>query len=264
MGQNLTIQKLTYQGKSRVQTLKNLNLFREAAFLRDATLYNKDIIGTVWSIRTTIPILAIYLFLVLPGKNIFFHTNPWLLKYTDTMYFFIIISLAVIKLNNEVLGLSTKHLKGNLTVGFLSGGILISALILLDFSIDLTSLADQELFSNTKNISYPPLTNHSLDYVVAVLVIPIIEQVFFTGIIFQSFFKKYNPIFSIYALGIIYSLAGLKLSLGAFGLGIITCLLFIYTKTIYASIIFHSSCVMGEILIKHMYPRLKTLLGFFF
>ena len=180
------------------------------------------------------------------------------------MYFFIIISLAVIKLNNEVLGLSTKHLQKGLTVGFLSGGILISALILLNFSIDLTSLADQELFSNNKNVNHPPLTNHLLDYIVAVLVIPIIEQVFFTGIVFQSFLKKFNPILSIYALGIIYSLAGFKLSLGAFGLGIITCLLFKYTKTIYASTIFHSSCVMGEILIKYLYPRLNTVLSFLF
>ncbi|SVB86663.1 uncharacterized protein METZ01_LOCUS239517, partial [marine metagenome] len=101
-------------------------------------MYNKDINGTVWPIRTTILILGIYLFLVLPGKSIFFHTNQWLLKYTDTMYFFIIISLAVIKLNNEALGLSTKHLQKGLTVGFLSGGTLISALILLNFSIDLT------------------------------------------------------------------------------------------------------------------------------
>ena len=227
-------------------------------------MYNKDINDTTWSIRTTIPILCFYLFLVLPGTNIFFHTNPWLLKYSDTIYFFIITLLAITKLNYEILGLSIKNIKENLRIGFLAGGILISGLVLLDFSIGLTNLSDQELFSNNINKSYPPIKDLSLEYLAAVLVIPIIEQVFFTGIVFQSFLKKFNPIISIYLLGVIYSVAGFKLSLGAFGLGIFTCLLYNYTKTIYASIIFHSSCVMGGILIKHMYPRLYTLLRFLF
>ena len=83
------------------------------------------------------------------------------------------------------------------------------------------------------------------EYAGILLIIPFIEQVFFTGIIFQSLLKKINPILAIYAAGIIYSLAGFKLSLGAFGLGVVTSFLFKSTKTLYASIIFHASCAVG-------------------
>ncbi|MBT3776580.1 MAG: CPBP family intramembrane metalloprotease, partial [Pelagibacteraceae bacterium] len=83
-------------------------------------------------------------------------------------------------------------------------------------------------------------------------------------IIYQSIHKKTSPILAIYASGIIYSLAGYKLSLGSFGLGFTTSFLFKTTKTIYASIIFHVSCAVGEIMIKTIYPRLNTFLGFLF
>ncbi len=220
--------------------------------------------GAAWSIRATIFTLSVYLLLVLPGKNIFFHTNPWPFKYTDSIYFFVIILFALYRSNIKVLGFSVKGLKKNLFIGSASGGVLIFSLFLLDLCIDSTGMANHDLFTNQTNSSISPDKNSVIEYAVVVLVIPLIEQIFFTGIIFQSLLKKISPILAIYASGIIYSLAGYKLSLGAFGLGVTTSFLFKATKTIYASIIFHASCAVGGVMIKSVYPRLNTLLGFLF
>ena len=220
--------------------------------------------GAAWSIRATIFTLSVYLLLVLPGKNIFFHTNPWPFKYTDSIYFFVIILLMLYRSNIEALGFSVKGLKKNLFIGSASGGVLIFSLFLLDLCIDSTGMANHDLFKNQPNSSISSDKNSIIEYASVVLVIPLIEQIFFTGIIFQSLLKKINPILAIYAAGIIYSLAGYKLSLGAFGLGVTTSFLFKATKTLYAPIIFHASCALGEIMIKSVYPRLNTLLSFMF
>ena len=225
---------------------------------------NDDNYGAPWSVRTTIPILSFYLLLVLPGKNIFFNTNPWLFKYIDNIYFFVIILFAFYRLNIKVLGFSIKHLKNDLLIGILSGGGLLFGLFLLNFGIDLTGLADHDLFNNQPDPKSFIYMGSTAEYVGILLVIPFIEQVFFTGIIFQSLLKKINPILAIYASGIIYSLAGFKLSLGAFGLGAVTSFLFKSTKTLYSSIIFHASCAAGGVIIKSVYPKLSTLLGFLF
>ena len=220
--------------------------------------------GAVWSIRATIFTLSVYLLLVLPGKNIFFHTNPWPFKYTDSIYFFVIILIALYRSNIKVLGFSVKGLRKNLFVGSASGGALIFSLFLLDLCIDSTGMANHDLFKNQPNSSISSDKSSIIEYASVVLVIPLIEQIFFTGIIFQSLLKKISPILAIYASGIIYSLAGYKLSLGAFGLGFTTSFLFKATKTIYASIIFHASCAVVGIMITSVYPRLNTLLGFLF
>ena len=225
---------------------------------------NDNNCGAPWSVRTTIPILSFYLLLVLPGKNIFFHTNPLLFKYIDNVYFFVIISFALYRLNIKVLGFSTKHLKNDLLIGFLSGGGLLFGLFLLNSGIDLVGLADHDLFNNQPDSKSFIHMGSTAEYAGILLAIPLIEQVFFTGIIFQSLLKKINPILAIYASGIIYSLAGFKLSLGAFGLGAVTSFLFKSTKTLYSSIIFHASCAAGGVIIKSVYPKLSTLLGFLF
>jgi len=220
--------------------------------------------GAIWSIRATIFTLSVYLLLVLPGKNIFFHTNPLTLKYTDSIYFFVIILIALYRSNIKVLGFSLKDLKKNLFIGGASGGALIFSLFLLDLCIDSTGMANHDLFKNQPNFSIASDKNSIFGYAGVVLVIPLIEQIFFTGIIFQSLHKKISPILAMYATGIIYSLAGYKLSLGAFGLGVTTSFLFKATKTLYASIIFHASCAVGELMIKSVYPRLNTFIGFLF
>jgi membrane protease YdiL (CAAX protease family) len=222
---------------------------------------NNDL-GAKWSIRSIIIILSFYLILLLPGKNIFFHTSPWIFKYTDTIYFFVVILLSLYRQNIKVLGFSSKHLKKNLLIGSIIGGVLILSLFLINLGVDLTELRHHDLLKNQPNRSILFDNTSIIDFTNIVLVVPLIEQIFFTGIIFQSLLKKINPLLAIYAAGIIYSLAGFKLSLGAFVLGVTTALLCKITKSLYASIIFHVSCAFGGVIIKSVYPRLKTLLGF--
>ena len=152
----------------------------------------------------------------------------------------------------------------NLFIGSVVGGALIFSLFLLDLCINSTNMANHDLFKNQPNSNFSSDNISTFDYAGVILVVPLIEQIFFTGIIFQSLLKKISPILAIYSAGIVYSLAGFKLSLGAFGLGVTTSFLFKITKTLYASIIFHASCALGGVIIKSVYPRLNTLLGFLF
>jgi membrane protease YdiL (CAAX protease family) len=219
-------------------------------------------LGTQLTVRSTIFILGFYLLLVLPAKNIFFQTTPLIYKYTDIIYFSVIILLVLYLHNTKILGFSVKNLKKNLIVGSLSGGMVIISLFLLELGIDLTGMSNLDLLQTQTNIDILLDKSSIIIYASIILVVPLIEQVFFTGIIFQSLQKNINPVLAIYTSGVIYSLAGFKLSLGAFFIGVTTAILFKVTKTLYASIIFHSCCAVGGIIIKTIYPRLNTLISF--
>ena len=95
-----------------------------------------------------------------------------------------------------------------------------------------------------------------------ILLVPLIEQIFFTGIVVQSLLRKYNPVIAIYGAGLIYTLVDFKLSLATFGLGLIAGGLFKLTGTLYAPLLFHVSCVLAGILLVEVYPSLITVLGF--
>ena len=222
----------------------------------------KSGLDTQLTVRSTILILSFYLLLVLPAKNIFFQTNPLIYDYTDIIYFLVITLLVLYLHNTKILGFSVKNLKKNLILGGLSGGVVIISLFLLELGIDLTGMSNLDLLQTQTNIDILFDKSSIIFYVSLIIMVPLIEQVFFTGIIFQSLLKNINPVLAIYASGVIYSLAGFKLSLGAFFIGVTTAILFKITKTLYASIIFHSCCVVGGIIIKTIYPRLSTLISF--
>ena len=219
-------------------------------------------LDTQLTVRSTIFILIFYILLVLPAKNIFFQTTPWIYEYTDIIYFLMIILLVLYLNNTKILGFSVKNLKKNLILGSLSGGLVIISLFLLELGINLTGMSNLDLLQTQTSIDISSEKRSIIIYVSIILMVPLIEQVFFTGIIFQSLLKNINPVLAIYASGVIYSLAGFKLSLGAFFIGVTTAILFNVTKTLYASIIFHSCCVVGGIIIKTIYPRLSTLISF--
>ncbi|MCH7623124.1 MAG: CPBP family intramembrane metalloprotease, partial [Nitrospinae bacterium] len=105
---------------------------------------------------------------------------------------------------------------------------------------------------------------HPLSLAAPIFLFPLLTQIFFTGLIFQGLSNKYNPALAIYGAGIIFTLGHFKLNLGIFFLGIITAFLFRLTGTLYASILFHTSCSLAGMLLLYIYPRLTTLLGFLF
>ena len=214
-----------------------------------------------WPFKVPILILGFYFLIVLPCTQFFFRTYPWLYKYADILFFSIVVIFALYKTNPAQLGFATKYLNQHLVLGLITGGILLLSLPLLETGLEITDLTDHELFGeNPRKVSYD--LNFLKEIAVIVVLIPLIEQIFFTGFILQSLLKKINPILAIYTGGLIYTLAGFKLSLGTFGLGICTSLLYKISGTLYASILFHMSCVLGGVLLENVYPRIIIILGF--
>jgi hypothetical protein len=146
--------------------------------------------SATWSVRATIVTLSVYHLLVLPGKNIFFHTNPWPLKYADSIYFFLIILFALHGSNLKELGFSVKGLKRSLFIGSVSGGVIVFSLFLLDLCIDSTGMANHDLFKNQPNLTISSEKNSIIEYAGLVLVIPLIEQIFLLELYTNQYIKK--------------------------------------------------------------------------
>ncbi len=224
---------------------------------------NRIEITSPWPFKIPVMVLCVYFFVILPCTQLFFRTHPWLYKFSDDAFFALVVMvlMAIFKNNLSALGLSSRYLKQHLVVGAVAGSCILLCLPLLELGLNITGLAEHELLAGeVKENLYDTgvLTEKS----VRIFLIPLIEQIFFTGFILQSLLKKYNPIIAIYTVGLVYTLAGLKLSLGAFVMGIGTSLLFKLTGTVFAPFIFHMSCVLGGVLVEYVYPRLITLLLF--
>ena len=218
------------------------------------------------SLQFKVPILIIgvYFLVILPCTQIFFRTHPWLYKYTDIIFFTMVVMLAAYKTNLTELGFSKKYLNQHLVLGLIAGGILLFSLPLLETGLKSTGLIDHELFGE-KSQSHVSNSLSSLpEQLTTLIFIPLIEQIFFTGIILQSLLKKINAITAVYTSSLIYTLAGFKLTLGTFGLGICASSLYKLTGTLYASILFHISCALGGILLENIYPKIRIILGFLY
>ena len=217
-----------------------------------------------WTFRVPILILGIYFLVILPCTQIFFRTHPWLYRYTDILFFTLVVLFALYKVDLAELGFSTKYLSQHLVMGVISGGLLLLSLPLLELGLEATGLTEHKIYAEKykKDASYN--LNFLLEKAIIVFFIPLIEQIFFTGLILQSLLKKTNPILAVYIVSLIYMLTGFNLTLGAFGVGIGTGLLYKLTGTLHASILFHISCAMGGELLLNAYPRLTVILGFLF
>ncbi len=217
--------------------------------------------------RFAVTVLVVQFFIVFPAIQFFFRTHPWLPQYYDLIYYAGIIAflLASRKISTNELGFSTRFLGQHLLIGSLAGGLLLAALPLLDVLVSVSGLDQHELFQqNRQLIEGEPEFSQSLRWAIPILLIPLIKQTFFSGIIFQALLKKWNPVIAVYVLAVIFTLAHFKLNLGLFLLGIISAFLLRWTGTLYASILFHISCAVAGVLLVQFYPRLITLVGFLF
>ena len=196
--------------------------------------------------------------------KVYFRSAPFLYKYNDILFFLIIIVITFYRKNHYSLGFLRKNIKHNIFVGVLAGGSLLVTLPLMDLSIELLNLTNYELLS--KKASYSTSYNFIFfsKQFLLILFIPLVEQIFFTGIVFQSMIKKLNPVIAVYITGLIYTIAGFKLSFGAFGISVITSLLFLLTGSLHASLIFHACSALGNFILENIYPRIITILGFLY
>ena len=209
-------------------------------------------------------ILGFYFLVILPATQIFFRTHPWMHKYADLLFFIIVVLFISYKTNLSQLGFSKKYLYQHIVLGLISGGALLFSLPIFEIGLEATGLLDHKIFGEKSEIDVSYDLRLLLEKTATVLFIPLIEQIFFTGVVLQSLLKKINPFLAIYVVSIIYALIGFNLTLGAFGLAIGASLLFKITGTLYASIIFHMSCAVGGELLINIYPKLTVILGFLF
>ena len=134
----------------------------------------------------------------------------------------------------------------------------------MDLSLELLNLTNHELLSKKASNSISYNFDFFSKQFLLILLIPLVEQIFFTGIVFQSLIKKLNPVIAVYITGLLYTIVGFKLSLGAFGLSAITSLLFLLTGSLHASLIFHACSALGNFILENIYPRIITILGFLY
>jgi membrane protease YdiL (CAAX protease family) len=217
-----------------------------------------------WTLNKIILILCFYFIFILPLFKIYFRTSPFLYKYNDILYFLIIIGISFYRQNYYSLGFLRKNIKYNIVIGILAGVTLLITLPLLDLSLELLNLTNYELLSKKSSNSISYSFDLFSKQFLLILLIPLVEQIFFTGIVFQSLLKKLNPVIAVYITGLIYTTAGFKLSLGAFGVSVITSLLFLLTGSLHASIIFHACSALGIFILENIYPRIITILGFLY
>lgn len=214
------------------------------------------------SINDSIISLCIFFGAYVPITKIFFHTIPWIHNYGEILFFLIVIMVITRKVDFIDLGFSIKYLKQHLVLGFVVSGVLVSSVPLLAKGFEIMGLTNLTLLKEkTENINSLNMI-FFLKNIPALVLIPVVEQVYFTGFIMHTLLKRINPILAIYAGGIIYAMVGFKLNLGAFGLGVFTSLLFKITGTLYAPILFHIGCETVNLLVNIAYPWLITIFSF--
>ena len=209
-------------------------------------------------------VLAAYFLVIFPLTRIFFRSNPWLYENADIIFLVVVIALllAAKKVNSTELGFSTIYLKQHLIVGAVCCLPVLLTLPVLTAGLDFFGMAKHELLARgEENMPFSGFVSTS-GLLSTIFLVPLIEQVFFTGIVVQSLLRKYNPIIAIYATGLIYTLVDFKMTLATFGLGLIAGGLFKLTGTLYASLLFHVGCALAGILLVEFYPSLITVLGF--
>ena len=214
--------------------------------------------------KITALVLIAYFLAIFPLTRIFFRSNPWLYENADIIFLGMVIALllAAKKVSSTELGFSTIYLKQHLTVGAVCCLPVLLTLPVLAAGLDFFGMAKHELLSRGEESMASSGFVSTSGLLSTIFLVPLIEQVFFTGIVVQSLLRKYNPVIAIYATGLIYTLVDFKISLATFGLGVIAGGLFKLTGTLYASLLFHVGCALAGILLVEFYPSLITVLGF--
>ncbi len=222
----------------------------------------------VWGPKAPVIMLTGYFCVLFPLFNIIFRESRWVAGLVYPGYFalglFFLIGLKKIRLGD--LGFSQENLKQNIIIGGVCGGALLLSLPLLDAFIDISGLGNSDLFAGAElRISNGVKGSFNLATIVAsVLLLPILEQAFFSGFILQSLLNKFKPVPAVYMGAVIFTAAHFDFAFGGFAIGLITATFYHLTGTLYAGILFQMFCGLGGALILYIYPKLATLLAFLF
>ena len=208
-------------------------------------------------------ILIVYLFLVIPTVHLWLGSQHWIAKIALDGYIFLVLTflLLIKSISIGVLGFSIHSFKQNIILGFFAGGSVLFCLPALDLLVKITGLSETDLISNQ-----PEIKTHyfSLAQIIWTIIHTVLDQLFFFGIIAQSWLMKRNRFLVVYLIGLIFAVAHAKLTVGVFAIGLIGCLLFSMTGTLIASGIFQIACLLSRYILETTYSHLATLLGFLF
>lgn len=217
-----------------------------------------------WSLKLVLLILLGFFCVLFPLINIFFREFRWAGDYLFPGYFALTIVLiaGIHKSGPEHFGFSRENIFQNILIGGISGGALIISLPLLDILIDVSGLGKSELFTGADLRTGGSTEGGLTTIILSLLLVPIIEQAFFSGIILQSLLKRIKPVLAIYIVSVIFTLAQFNFQLSALIIGLTTAFFYYKTGTIYAGILFQILCGVSGVLIQCVYPRLTTFLVF--
>jgi len=220
-----------------------------------------------WELKFPVIILIGYFLVLFPLINIVFREARWAgdILYPGYCALALFFMVTAKKAGSGDLGFSRDNLLQNILIGVVSGGALALSLPFLDGIIEVSGLGNTELFAGAEERANRSAADfNSAVLASSILLLPILEQAFFSGFILQSLLRKFKPITAVYMGALIFSAAHFDIQLSGFAIGLITATFYHLTGTLYAGIILQMFCGAGGALIQYVYPRLATILAFLF
>lgn len=223
-----------------------------------------DIKGNA-SFKLSCVVLSLYFLIYLPFLKIILRGIPFFTEYGTTCFFaattlYLRLSGKLAQKDSES---SPSHIKRDLLIGLLPAVILILSVPLMDRVIALSGLGETALFEGARQRASSTEIDGLKEFV-SILLIPAIDQLFFSGLITRSLLGKFTSVAAIYTSATIFTLAHMQLDFGTLALGLITAWMFATTKYLLAPILFHIGSAVAGTLLLHAYPRMITLLGFLY
>lgn len=212
------------------------------------TLKKVEMTGN-WNQNIPLWVIAGHFLILYPITQLYLRDYRWLSQYGYSCFQALALVIFIRMPRLKHLGWTSLYLRQNFLIGGACGLTIIATLPLLDLFAQQHSLVKSQAVWQVETL-------------VPILLLPLLEQSFFSGFISQSLLKRLNPILAIYLSAAVFTLAHFTLSLGTFFLGFIATGLYYMTGTLIAPLIFHVSCQLAGVLLTHAYPHLATFLGF--
>ena len=231
-------------------------------------MFNKIDFKVAWGLKGPVISLSVYFCVLFPVLHILFsQAQQWASAVYPAYFGMVVIFLVFTRQATwKKLGFHKEHWKQNLSLGGLTGLLLVGSIPLLGLLIDTTGMGQTELFAGAEQrFTHEPGADSSLiAFLMSAVFITLAEQGFLTGYVLQALIRKIKPVLAIYLGGLIFALVHFDLQLGMFLLGLTASSFYWLTGSLVAPLVFQISCHIAGWLLTHHYPKVFTLLGFLF
>ncbi len=185
----------------------------------------------------------------------------WILFTITVLYIFVRIRLK--KWTEDKLFDST-HVYPHLLSGLVSGGLIISIPLLLDWVINSTSMSSHPLFvgAESRVLEQKPLSARV--FIEPLFVRPLLGQVLLIGICLRGFAGRIRTLSFVIMTACLFPVLFWEFNLATFLIGGLSGWMFYFTGTLLAGWLFQMLCGLGGILMFYAVPRTLTILGFLF